>query len=251
MRVEGAVAWRRVDIETIDVRDATGSLRAIYDVTGAIEPELPTRTAVLSGTVNGWLDLDLASPVQPFIGAGAGVARVSSDNSSDTVFVWQVGVGIGYQLGPAVTLQAGYRYFRTAQGRFRADTTQDGLRFRTSGKAGIDAPPVRHRRAVRVLRNEGMRPGRERRLLGVDLRRIRDRSRMTEGGVVARRRVARNGGVSRQSQTHRRDGFLHDSFRGPFDFEVSEMGASARHARAGVSEQAGAPRLASATGTMR
>ncbi len=104
-------------------------------MTGAIEPELPTKTAVLSGTVNGWLDLDLASPVQPFIGAG--VARVSSDNSSDTVSVWQVGVG--YQLGPAVTLQAGYRYFRTAQGRFRADTTQDGLRFRTSGKAGIDA----------------------------------------------------------------------------------------------------------------
>lgn len=125
VRVEGEVAWRRVDIETIEVSDATGSLRAIYDVTGVIEPVLPTRTAVLSGMVNGWLDLDLASPVQPFIGAGASVARVSSDNSSDTVFAWQVGVGIGF------TLQAGYRYFRTAQGRFRADTTLDGLRFRT------------------------------------------------------------------------------------------------------------------------
>lgn len=107
-------------------------------MTGAIEPELPPRTAVLGGMVNGCLDLDLASPVQPFIAGGAGVARVSSDNSSDTVFAWQVGVG--YQLDLTVTLQAGYRYFRTAQGRFRADTTQDGLRFRTSGKAGIDAP---------------------------------------------------------------------------------------------------------------
>ncbi len=139
VRVEGEVAWRRVDIETIEVRDATGSLRAIHDVTGVIEPELPTRTAVLSGMVNGWLDLDLALPVQPFIGGGAGVARVSSDNSSDTVFAWQVGAGIGYPLGPTVTLQAGYRYFRTAEGQFKGDTTQDGLRFRTSGKTDIDA----------------------------------------------------------------------------------------------------------------
>ena len=139
VRVEGEVAWRRTDIEKIEVKDATGSLRAIYDVTGVTEPELPTRTKILSGMVNGWLDLDLASPVQPFIGGGAGVARVSSDNSSDTVFAWQVGAGVGYPISPTVTLQAGYRYFKTAEGTFKADTTQEGLRFRTSGKTSIDA----------------------------------------------------------------------------------------------------------------
>ncbi len=53
VRLEGEIAWRRVDIGKIQVLDATGSLRQIHDVTGVIEPELPTRTAILSGMVNG------------------------------------------------------------------------------------------------------------------------------------------------------------------------------------------------------
>jgi len=68
-----------------------------------------------SGMVNGALDFTVVPVVTPYVMAGLGFAVVDADDTdSDTVFAYQAGAGLGYEIGPA-TLFVGYRYFATTR----------------------------------------------------------------------------------------------------------------------------------------
>ena len=87
--------------------------------------------------------------VMPYVGGGVGVARLSNSNgvvaggsSSDTVFAYQVGAGVAYDVSSNVTMDVGYRYFGTSDAKFNENASNivtmkydshnilAGLRFR-------------------------------------------------------------------------------------------------------------------------
>jgi len=72
----------------------------------------------LSLLFNGYYDFLKGSAVRPYITAGIGVARVNAqvegDDDTDSVFAYQVGVGLSYNMSENVALDFGYRYFATS-----------------------------------------------------------------------------------------------------------------------------------------
>ena len=73
--------------------------------------------------------------VMPYAGGGVGVTRLSNSNgvlagsrdgvvlaggteSNDTVFAYQVGAGVAYDVSSKVTMDVGYRYFGTSDAKF-------------------------------------------------------------------------------------------------------------------------------------
>lgn len=91
------------------------------------------------------------SVVHPYLGGGAGGARVAArspaiggvqgGNAYDTVFAYQGGAGIGFDLTPHLTVSADYRYVQSNRGsfdvgagapvdaRYRADSAMIGVRY--------------------------------------------------------------------------------------------------------------------------
>jgi outer membrane immunogenic protein len=77
---------------------------------------------------NAWYDIDLGK-LKPYFGGGLGGANISAGNVSvgpvtiannrDTVFAFQLGAGVGYELLPAIVLTMDYRYLRTSDPTFR------------------------------------------------------------------------------------------------------------------------------------
>jgi len=76
----------------------------------------------LSVMGNGFYDIQLNSPVTPYIGGGAGFTHIRFDESditaNDTVFAYQVGAGIGYHIDSESVLDIGYRYFAASDPEF-------------------------------------------------------------------------------------------------------------------------------------
>lgn len=83
--------------------------------------------------VNGFYDFQTGTAFTPYVGLGAGYARVSSNGISatglgatldddDNKFAYQAIAGIAYQITPEVALTADYRYFATQDPKFRAST---------------------------------------------------------------------------------------------------------------------------------
>jgi len=116
--------------------------------TGGTGPTTITGTAHSSGDLtafslmaNVWYDFDLGTPVVPFIGAGIGTAKLdlsydarvtfpstttsTHGDASDWVFAWQLGAGLGYELGNGMTLSAQYRYFATGDASVRDGQSVD------------------------------------------------------------------------------------------------------------------------------
>lgn len=85
-----------------------------------------------SAMLNGYYDFDVGGPWKPYVMAGVGLARnkvktISATNpaaatqpalfsnfqlggDTDTSFAWQLGLGVGYAVSGAMTLELGYRY---------------------------------------------------------------------------------------------------------------------------------------------
>lgn len=76
---------------------------------------------------NVWYDIDMGWRVVPYVGGGAGWARVKFDGAfrtfsgfntttwtvnRDNGFAWQLGLGFNYEVQPGVNLGVGYRYFQ-------------------------------------------------------------------------------------------------------------------------------------------
>lgn len=105
LRVEGEITYRANDF------DALGGVSLGGDVSS------------LALMLNGFYDFDAGSPFVPYVGGGIGVANVSANeitlggvtqvDDDATVFAYQLGAGIGYEVSPTLTMTADYRYFAT------------------------------------------------------------------------------------------------------------------------------------------
>ncbi len=130
MRVEAELAYRRSDWK--DITDVTvagvGTVASFKDAGIAVDGE----TYVLSGMINGYLDMHNTSALTPYIMAGVGAANVgidnvsftsggvtvSADNEDDTVLAWQVGAGVNFAFNEMISLSVDYRYFATSDPEF-------------------------------------------------------------------------------------------------------------------------------------
>lgn len=63
---------------------------------------------------NGYYDFDLNMAIEPYIMAGLGAniydAETNLVDDSDTVFAWQAGAGVNFDVGPQSEVFTGYRY---------------------------------------------------------------------------------------------------------------------------------------------
>lgn len=84
--------------------------------------------SALAFMANAFWDIATGSPVTPYLGGGIGVANVSINDlgvlglpvadDDDTVFAYQLGAGIAFELNPNMALDLGYRYFATSDPEF-------------------------------------------------------------------------------------------------------------------------------------
>jgi opacity protein-like surface antigen len=111
-RLEGEAAYRRTDIDSISI--------------GGINAGSGDKVEAMSGMVNAYLDFDMLQ-FRPFIGLGAGMARIDADlgtvtgfgrvDDHDDVFAWQAMVGLSFAMQP-VGFDIGYRYFDAENPKF-------------------------------------------------------------------------------------------------------------------------------------
>jgi opacity protein-like surface antigen len=90
-RVEAAIGYQSHDFSDSD--DEDGSILTVMG--------------------NAYYDFDAGSGVKPYIMGGLGIASVDSSVTDDeTVFAWQVGAGLGFEIAECTTLDLGYRYLK-------------------------------------------------------------------------------------------------------------------------------------------
>jgi len=101
-------------------------------------------TSSVSYMANAYYNLLEAAGFSPYITGGAGCANLSmdgrpdsADNTNATVFAWQVGAGLTYDITPTIAIDGRYRYFATADGDFNgtdlsldSNTVSIGVLFR-------------------------------------------------------------------------------------------------------------------------
>lgn len=119
-RLEGEISYQKNDFEKASLFGVD------VDLTGDVTS--------LSLLMNGYYDFVNNSAVTPYLSAGLGFAEVEvndlnvpgsglpDSNDDDTVFAYQVGVGVGYAVNEKVTIDVKYRYFATSDPEF--DTTE-------------------------------------------------------------------------------------------------------------------------------
>jgi opacity protein-like surface antigen len=101
--------------------------------------------------VNAYYDFKNATPFTPYVGAGVGFAQASAKDvkeagvtildDDDGVFAYQLIGGVGYSIGPALTLDLMYKYVGTddasmtatdgssVEGEYQSHNVMIGLRF--------------------------------------------------------------------------------------------------------------------------
>lgn len=143
-RTELEVGWRRNDVDDVSGTGASGDVSAF------------------SGMLNGFYDVDTGTGFTPYLGAGAGVARVAADGVSpvsgtrvddnDIALAVQGIAGLAYRLDEQWALTADYQYFTTPNLEYRTDSGVDvdgdyaahtfrvGLRLSFGGSAQMAEP---------------------------------------------------------------------------------------------------------------
>ena len=109
VRVEAELAYRSNDVDSLH--------SAGTDIAGVGE------ASALSLLANVFYDIKTGSAVTPYLGGGIGFATIEfkditgggimTGSADDTVFAYQLGFGIGYEINENTTLDIGYRYFAT------------------------------------------------------------------------------------------------------------------------------------------
>lgn len=119
VRLEGELSYRDAEIKTIS--DAVGNRYRVGD----------RNLGTLAVMFNCFLDLENASPLTPYLGAGVGFATLTLyddvlDNNGDPIYyedsattgAFQVGAGLEIALNPRFSIDLGYRYFKTGEATF-------------------------------------------------------------------------------------------------------------------------------------
>ncbi len=115
-RVEGEMTYAESDIDEVEVLG--------IEVNGSGDVNS------LGFMANVFKDFEISDVWQVNLGGGIGYAIVSINDASvvgipladdeDSVFAYQLGTGIDYQMSPATTLSLDYRYFATLDPEFNA-----------------------------------------------------------------------------------------------------------------------------------
>ncbi len=129
VRVEAELAYRRAGIDKLSVNNdaGLGAAAGTAPLSGSVAAS--GHVSAISAMLNAYYDYDTGSPWRPYIDAGFGAARIAMKNVSaagvpvvnafDTVFAYQFGIGIGYEVTKSLTLAADYRYFTTLDPTFK------------------------------------------------------------------------------------------------------------------------------------
>lgn len=110
-RLEAELGYKSFDLNQISVN-------------GFGSANVDGNASVLSLMGNGYFDFDTSSAVKPFVMGGLGFAKISLDstdldaNEDDTVFAFQLGVGLGFAVNETTTLDIAYRYMGTTEADF-------------------------------------------------------------------------------------------------------------------------------------
>ena len=143
LRVEGELFLARAGVDKLTYSGPAAGGTAIP--IGAIDVPVSGTAGQLGVLANVWYDVDTGSDWVPFVGGGVGLMRVDYGNveydgnalaqtiadvqaraagqpsqplppgfvpalsTTDTVFAWHIGAGVGYRLNDNIILQAGYR----------------------------------------------------------------------------------------------------------------------------------------------
>lgn len=118
-RLEGELGYKRAKLDELqydqdfidDYQDATG-----VDLTG-VDFDLGGKVSVLSGMVNGLVDMDVGG-ARVYAGGGAGRARVKLLGDTDNAWAYQLIAGVGVPISSNVEAGLKYRYFRTGKLNF-------------------------------------------------------------------------------------------------------------------------------------
>ena len=145
LRVEGELSYRKYDFKTINVRESGGlavllppqarqNQAALDMLRGTSELEGDLRALTLMANL--YYDFDLGLDFKPYVGGGIGLSRVSVEgivsgrktaDDDDTVMAYQLGAGLGYQIGGSddrpVTISLDFRYFATQDPTFQGALT--------------------------------------------------------------------------------------------------------------------------------
>lgn len=122
-RVSGAAGWRFTRYLRVEAEVAWRGGATFTGTDGAFAVTGEARS--LAGMVNGYLDIGpYWGRMMPYIGAGVGVARNSTDTftytgaipgtregATSTNPAWQVMIGAGFYLTEQIVLDVGYRHF--------------------------------------------------------------------------------------------------------------------------------------------
>lgn len=104
LRAEGEISYRQNDIDNVDGIATSGDVSS------------------LTFMGNAWYDFNTGTPWIPYIGGGLGLASVGVDtpgfDESDTVFAYQIGGGVGFEVSPGIVISADYRYLATTDPEF-------------------------------------------------------------------------------------------------------------------------------------
>lgn len=128
VRVEGEIAYRRASFDTLSVNNDFGLGAAAGAAPLSGTEHASGHLTAISAMVNAYYDYDTGSPWRPYFAAGIGAARLKAKvsaagvpvvNAFDTVFAYQFGLGIGYEVTKAITIAADYRYFTTLDPTFK------------------------------------------------------------------------------------------------------------------------------------
>lgn len=102
---------------------------------------VPGKTSALGGFVNGYYDFNRGGQIQPFVGAGVGLAQVKSRGSDDTGFAYQFKAGVAHPFNERLTGEIAYRYLAVSDvkagsavsrfdGDYRSNAVTVGLRYK-------------------------------------------------------------------------------------------------------------------------
>jgi opacity protein-like surface antigen len=94
----------------------------------------------INALANVWVDLPIAERFHPYVGGGLGIAGFESEGEGRSVFAWQVGAGLAFDVTPQIALTVDYRHRQTSKlkdafdigvdlGRATTNTYGAGVRF--------------------------------------------------------------------------------------------------------------------------
>lgn len=140
LRLEGELSYKRGEIARVNDRLRGNTYRDIDDSVG-----------VLAMMGNAFLDMHNPSPITPYLGGGIGLATIYLEDTfgsspstgfqrlyekdDDTVFAYQAGAGLEININRILSLDLGYRYFRTLRASFTDRSNDHEMRFESHNLA--------------------------------------------------------------------------------------------------------------------